>query len=169
MSGFVKDLDSEHLVTTGSEGFYGPSGPDHNPLSWMRNQGVDFIRNHSPETIDFAVFHTWPDHWNISYEKTMLWTSDHVDDTEELLGKPLVLEEFGKYRPLSERNQFFQGWYDVIYEGASEGLAAGGSLFWILYHEDYPDYDGFGVYYPADSSTVEIIETEASRIDSLWE
>jgi mannan endo-1,4-beta-mannosidase len=167
MSDFVKCIDLTHLVTTGSEGFYGASGPDHNPLSWMRNQGVDFIRNHSPETIDFAVFHAWPDHWSIDFEKTMQWTSDHIIDTEDLLGKPVILEEFGKTRPLSERDLFYQGWYDGIYEGASGGLAAGGSLFWILYHDEYPDYDGFGVYYPEDASTIEIIEAEATKMNAL--
>jgi mannan endo-1,4-beta-mannosidase len=167
MSAYVKSIDSLHLVTVGSEGFYGPTGPPHNPASWMNNLGVDFIRNHSPETIDFAVFHAWPDHWGIGYAAAMQWAVDHVEDTEDLLGKPVVIEEFGKYRPLPERDQYYQGWYDVIYDGASQGLAAGGSLFWILYHDDYPDYDGFGVYCPADTSTVQIIETEAARIDSL--
>jgi mannan endo-1,4-beta-mannosidase len=167
MSAFVKGIDSRHLLTVGSEGFYGPTGPDHNPGSWMNSLGVDFIRNHTPVAIDFAVCHAWPDHWGIGYDEAMQWAYDHIQDTEDLLGKPVVLEEFGKYRPISTKDLYYQGWYDEIYQGASQGLAAGGSLFWILYHDDYPDYDGFGVYFPADTSTVEIIETEASKMNNL--
>ncbi len=167
MSSFIKNLDSRHLVTTGSEGFYGPTGPDHNPGSWMDDLGVDFIRNHSPETIDFAVCHAWPDHWGIGYDAAIQWVVDHINDSEELLGKPLVVEEFGKYRPLSTREQFYQGWYDAVYDAASSGTAGAGSLLWILYHDDYPDYDGFGVYCPEDSTTVEIIETEADKMNDL--
>jgi mannan endo-1,4-beta-mannosidase len=167
MSTYVKSLDPVHLVTIGSEGFYGPTGPDHNPCAWMGSVGVDFIRNHSPETIDFAAFHAWPDHWGIGYDSAIQWAIDHVQDTEDLLGKPVVIEEFGKHRPLSTRDQYYQGWYDVIYDSANQNLAAGGSLFWILYHDEYPDYDGFGVYYPEDISTIEIIENEAIKINRL--
>ena len=67
MSAYIKNLDSLHMVTTGSEGFYGISGPAHNPASWMTNKGVDFIRNHQPVTIDFACYHSWPDWWGMGY------------------------------------------------------------------------------------------------------
>ncbi len=167
MSAYVKSLDPDHMVTTGSEGFYGPTGPAHNPLGWMSSQGVDYIRNHQPASIDFGCFHAWPDHWGISYAASMDWASDHIADSETLLGKPVILEEFGKHQPFSTRDQFYQGWYDEFFTGASAGSAAGGSNFWILYHDDYPDYDSFGVYYPADASTVAIIETESRRIRDL--
>ncbi len=167
MSAYVKSLDSDHMVTTGSEGFYGPTGPAHNPLGWMSGQGVDYIRNHQPSTIDFGCFHAWPDHWGIGYAASMAWAGDHIDDSETLLGKPVILEEFGKHQPFSTRDLYYQGWYDEFFTGASAGSAAGGSNFWILYHDDYPDYDGFGVYYPDDASTVAIIETESRRIRDL--
>ena len=167
MSAHIKALDPLHMVTTGSEGFYGPTGPNHNPIGWFGYLGVDFVRNHLPETIDFACFHVWPDWWGLNYEQSMAWATDHIQDAEDYLGKPVVLEEFGKQQPIETRDQFYQGWYDAIYDGIVGELAAGGSNFWILYHDEYPDYDGFGVYYPADSSTVAIIEAEAARINSL--
>ncbi len=167
MSAHVKSIDAAHLVTTGSEGFYGPAGPDHNPFGWMSSQGVDFVPHHAVETIDFACVHVWPDWWGASYEQSMSWVRDHIDDATELLDKPVILEEFGKQRPVETRDSFFQGWYDEIYLAAQAGEAAGGSNLWILYHDAYPDYDGFGVYCPEDSSTCGIIATEAARMNAL--
>ncbi|MFH1864428.1 MAG: cellulase family glycosylhydrolase [Candidatus Eisenbacteria bacterium] len=167
MSSYIKSIDAAHLVTTGSEGFYGPAGPDHNPHSWMSSLGVDFVPHHAVETIDFACIHGWPDWWGMDYAQSMSWMSDHIDDSTELLGKPVILEEFGKQRPVETRDLFFQGWFDEIYQAAQAGEAAGGSNLWILYHDDYPDYDGFGVYCPEDSSTCGIIAAEAERMNSL--
>jgi mannan endo-1,4-beta-mannosidase len=165
MSAYVKGIDPWHMVTTGSEGFYGPSGPNHNPVSWMQWVGVDFIPNHDVSSIDFACAHIWPDWWGTNYTQSMAWIRDHIDDSDDLLGKPVILEEFGKQQPLVTRDLFYQGWYDEIYSAAQAGEAAGGSNLWILYHDDYPDYDGFGVYCPEHTSTISIIINEAERIN----
>ncbi len=167
MSAYIKGIDATHLVTTGSEGFYGPAGPANNPYTWMSSRGTDFIPHHDIETIDFACVHAWPDWWGMDYAQSMTWMSDHIDDATSLLGKPVVLEEFGKQRPIETRNTFYQGWYDEIYSAAQAGDAAGGSNFWILYHDDYEDYDGFGVYSPGDASTCSIIATEAAKMNAL--
>jgi mannan endo-1,4-beta-mannosidase len=167
MSGYVKSLDSLHMVTTGSEGFYGSSGPPHNPFESFNDKGVDFIRNHQPSTIDFAVFHLWPDSWTLDYPQSIAWVTNHCQDSDVLLGKPVVLEEYGKARPDSIRNQYFSAWLNQIYLSASSNGAAGGSILWILYHDAYPDYDGFGVYFPADSTTVAILEAHADQMNQL--
>lgn len=169
MSAYIKSLDSLHMVTTGSEGFYGPTGPAHNPAGWMGQKGVDFIRNHQPADIDFACAHLWPDSWGMSFTSSVDWVTNHILDTETLLGKPVILEEYGRYQPLTTRNQYFQAWLDGIYAGALTGEAAAGSNLWILYHDDYPDYDGFGVYYPAHVSTVSLLESHAADMNRLTE
>jgi len=177
MSAYVKSLDSNHMVTTGIEGFYN----NGNPLSWMDGQGTDFIANHQVSTVDFATAHSWPDHWGwgSNYNATMSFVQRQISDAHSLIGKPFILEEFGKYRDTTPpvpsppvptggsgntatRDQFYQGYCDLIYDN----LAAGFN-FWILYHAAYPDYDGFGVYYPEDSSTVSIIMDAAARENSL--
>jgi len=167
MSAHIKSLDPLHMVTTGSEGFYGPAGPDHNPAGWFRWVGVDFVPNHQPETIDFATVHVYPESWGLTYAQSMAWVRDHIQDCAALVGKPVVLEEFGKQLPLATRDLYFQGWYDEIHAGAETGLTSGGSNFWILYHDAYPDYDGFGVYCPAHASTLAIIRAEAERMAAL--
>ena len=154
MSAYVKSVDPKHLVTTGSIGYDG----------W---HGVDFVRNHQPADIDFACLHAWPDHFGQGYTAIMDQVAGLLDDAEDILGKPAILEEFGKYQPLSTRDQYYQGWYDTVYARAAVGEASGGSNFWILYHDDYTDYDGFGVYYPSHASTVTIITTEAAKMRAL--
>ena len=155
MSSYIKSIDQNHLITTGIEGFYN-SG---NPINWMNNQGTDFIANHQISTIDFAVAHSWPDHWGWGNNlgNTLDLVTKQITDAHTTIGKPFVLEEFGKKRPINIRNQFYQGYYETI-----NAEQAAGSLFWILYHDEYQDYDGFGVYYPADTSTISIIETGAT-------
>ncbi|MBN2170982.1 MAG: cellulase family glycosylhydrolase [Candidatus Krumholzibacteriota bacterium] len=163
MAAWVKSLDDRHLLTTGSIGYYGPSGPDHNPRPAFGSRGVDFIRNHQVAAIDFACFHAWPHHWGLSYQESMDWVGDHVDDAATLLGKPVILEEFGIPRAwsLPTRDLYFEDWYGIVRQKAAAGLPAAASAFWILYHDAYPDYDDLGVYHPADASTVAIIESAA--------
>lgn len=167
MAAFLKSTDAQHLVTTGSEGFFGPGGghTDLNPQSWMSSAGVDFVRNHAPAAIDLVCLHVWPDQWGLSWQDAMDWVSDHVTVSTSEIGKPVILEEFGKNA--TQRDLFYQGWYDEIYNAAADGAAAAGSHFWILYHDTHSDYDGYGVYYPADATTVTIIQAEARRIRDL--
>jgi len=167
MSINIKSVDSLHMVTTGSEGFYGQTGPAHNPSSWMGNKGVDFIRNHQPESIDFACYHAWPDWWGMNLTNSINWAYNHIQDTENLLSKPVILEEYGKQQPMSTREQYFQGWLDEIETSAGSGGCAAGSNLWILYHDDYPDYDGFGIYYPAHISTISLLEDHTDYMNSL--
>jgi mannan endo-1,4-beta-mannosidase len=173
MSSYIKGIDSNHLLTTGEEGFYDEgSGP------WYRNgsQGTDFLRNHQVSDIDFCTVHIYTDYWGFSYSASMDWVEEHIEDAHNVIGKPVILEEFGKYRDTSPpvpnppvptggtgntstRDSYFTGFYDKIYS-----MDAAGSNFWILYHDAYPDYDGFGVYYPDDTATVSIIMSEADRM-----
>jgi hypothetical protein len=113
--------------------------------------------------------HLWPDtrHWNL--EQSLTWLRDRIKKAHEIVRKPLILEEFGKYRDATPpipvppaptggtghtatRDKFYQASLNEVYESR-----AAGAVFWILYHDTYPDYDGFGVYHPTDVSTVDIL------------
>eukprot|EP00210_Caulerpa_lentillifera_P002042 g1957.t1 len=123
MSAFLKSQDPNHLVTVGEEGFYGlESGreeenpdilaPIINPVEyeaiktefnltdemmfWAKRSGQDFVRNHDLETIDYAAVHLWPDNWgNLPIYFQSDWLEAHALDCERI-GKPMVIEEFGK-------------------------------------------------------------------------
>ena len=64
--------------------------------AWCLDTGNDFLPNHLANGIDYGSIHMWPDNWgrtDLGFGKT--WLQAHIDDVK-YLGKPLVLEEFGK-------------------------------------------------------------------------
>ncbi|KAG2452701.1 hypothetical protein HYH02_002933 [Chlamydomonas schloesseri] len=70
MSAHLRALDPNHLITIGSEGFFGPSTPGlthHNPGgdggAWAAALGQDWVANNAAPHIDFASLHAWPDQW----------------------------------------------------------------------------------------------------------
>jgi len=109
MARTFKQLDSNHLLTIGGEGFY-KSGDEHsnyNPgaaeeSDWAGKTGQDFIRDHAISDIDYATLHLWAKNWAAdagdSEEVDAFrrdWINVHVEDAANVLYKPLVLEEFG--------------------------------------------------------------------------
>ena len=64
--------------------------------SWPVSTGNDFLPNHMAAGIDYASIHMWPDNWGrTDFAFGQAWLAAHIADTR-YLGKPLVLEEFGK-------------------------------------------------------------------------
>jgi len=212
MSLHLKGLDPNHLVGTGSEGFF----RDAEPGPWYRDgsQGVDFVRNHAAPGIDFAGGHSWPDPWGIGTGAAVELLARQVGEARDRLGKPFLLGEFGKLRdgaaaaprarydpatffspgveprpvpgarPIREgeerltpppgihrsaalantsaRDRFFSEVFNLLVTER-----AGGGVTWASYHDAYPDYDGFGIYYPVDASTVAVIEGFAGAMAAL--
>lgn len=91
MSTFIKELDPEHLVTWGGEGGFNYESDD-----WAYNgsDGGDFEAELELETIDFGVFHSYPDWWTKTVAWTDQWIVDHADAARSV-GKPVVHEEYG--------------------------------------------------------------------------
>ncbi len=163
MAAWLKSIDSQHLLSAGSEGFYGPADAGKNPWNWAAATGVDFKRQHGLAAIDLATCHLYPH--GASLPATVAWLQALAADAA-LLGKPLILAEYGQQQPLALRNTWFQAWGDAIYADASAGGAFAGACFWILYDESYPDYDGFGVY-AAHASTRAVLSDLADKLDGL--
>ncbi|HXD12436.1 MAG TPA: hypothetical protein VN653_20365, partial [Anaerolineales bacterium] len=181
---YIKSLDSNHMVTTGSEGM--PPGVT-----------LDFKRSHESQHIDYATVHIWPQNWGWydpghpeSYERARQNALDylhrHVFDMA-VLKKPLVLEEFGLardwepvhniYGPQSStlnRNRFYKAMFDEVYALIQKGGPLGGDNFWAWGGASRPD-DGWlgdpphetpGWYsvYNTDESTLAIISSHATDI-----
>ena len=159
MSAYVKSLDPDTLVSLGTEGLdpdYDYVSPDN--FGWEQ---TDFVTDQAFASIDFAVAHNWPEHWTYSgmtlMGQYMQMVSDQGRDAADLLGKPFVLEEFGLSRDPGGTTTSRDAWFDAYFRTAYEA-GASGAMFWILYHDAYPDYDGYGVYIPGDASTRAVIE-----------
>ncbi|XBI65419.1 hypothetical protein VPH35_045274 [Triticum aestivum] len=178
MAGYVKSIDRRHLLTVGTEGFYGPTSPPEklsvNPGHWFNNYGLDFIRNSKISDIDFASVHLYPDTWlldaNLEEKLKFVtkWVSSHFEDGDtELGGKPVVLTEFGlshlvKGFEQSQRDAFYKSVYDIVHESAKRGGAGAGAIVWQLAAEDMEEYhDGFAIV-PSETPSMQKLLTEQS-------
>ena len=85
----------------GMDGFYDRRNCEAstgNPSGWAGYTGQDFMPQHAVRAIDYAAMHLWPDNWKrYDLDFGSGWMRNHTDDARRL-GKPLVLEEFGKAR-----------------------------------------------------------------------
>jgi len=143
MSAFAKGLDEKHLLTVGSEGFYGSwsadsQRKDENPVNWAETMGGDFTRNFQTRSLDFACIHIWVDLWLCCDEVCKLkfaerWIARHLEASRDGFDKPVLLEEFGKWKPLDFRDAFFRKTFQVsLPPNSPVSSHAGGSLFWHM-------------------------------------
>eukprot|EP01023_Acetabularia_acetabulum_P008491 TRINITY_DN1368_c0_g2_i2.p1 TRINITY_DN1368_c0_g2~~TRINITY_DN1368_c0_g2_i2.p1 ORF type:complete len:732 (-),score=119.89 TRINITY_DN1368_c0_g2_i2:1266-3152(-) len=111
MAAFVKSLDPNHLLTSGSEGFFGRKSSlevlGSNPGSWAQCTGDDFVLAHDSSDIDYATLHLYPEHKKWDFETdtpcemecildwVAIYLKTHFNEAKNTLGKPVVVEEFG--------------------------------------------------------------------------
>lgn len=145
MAEYVKSIDPNHLVTTGEEGFYADGANPGNPGSefgpWAAKEGQDFLADHSSPAIDFSTIHSWPDNWQaVDQEFQGRFLQTRADDSMNVLQKPLLLEEWGKWVNISakatqeQRYQFMSQMFEEIERVMSEpNSPLQGSLFWQWY------------------------------------
>jgi mannan endo-1,4-beta-mannosidase len=184
---YIKSLDPNHLVTTGSEGT--PPG-----------ERQDFQRTHGGSHIDYATIHIWPQNWGwydpespTSYERAeknaLEYLNRHVFDAA-VLQKPLVLEEFGLARdfaPLEDiydprsstayRDRFYKALFDEVSRMIQKGGPLVGSNFWAWGGASRPGDDWLGdppheppgwySVYDQDESTIAIISSHAMEIATV--
>jgi mannan endo-1,4-beta-mannosidase len=146
----LRGQDPNHLITVGSEGFFGPSTPElwrFNPADWANGTGQDFLRNLNSSNVDFGTVHAWPDNWFIKPSQTSVflrnWINSHITAGKQLAGgKPIMFEEFGKKLTedqqgyanmiLNLRDPIYQSVYDYTQTAINNGDGIAGSLFWKL-------------------------------------
>ncbi|MFW6436605.1 MAG: cellulase family glycosylhydrolase [Halococcoides sp.] len=152
MAAFVGDLDDEHLISTGLEGFY----TRENRTGWYYSTwtGQDYERHNAIDGIDLASFHMYPHHWDIPLEYCSTWIREHVHTAHEVLDKPAYLGEFNVNvsgrsdaqcedppAQVDERNAFLEEWYEV-----ADAYNCDAATIWQIVVPDMHDHDGFQVY-----------------------
>lgn len=172
----IKNLDPNHLVSTGSEGY---NGCEVDIDLWQRI--------HNSDAIDYANIHIWPYNWrwvtadNLSdgLPEAIANTAIYIAQHRALTGKPLVLEEFGYPRdsmaiaigtPVTARDTYYKAVFDMLISQSSlnginfwgwGGYAQPRHSVWQP-GDDYtgdPAQEDQGLYsvFATDSSTVGII------------
>ncbi|TXG52193.1 hypothetical protein EZV62_021362 [Acer yangbiense] len=177
MASYVKSIDGNHLLEVGLEGFYGPSSSEKQQYNLNFQVGTDFIANNQIPGIDFATVHSYPDQWvpNSSEESQMSflnnWLSNHIQDAQNILKKPILLAEFGKSLKTSSANQrdkLYDTVYSAIYSSAKGGGAAVGGMFWQLFTEGMDNFrDGYEVIFSENPSTASLITEQSQKINHI--
>ncbi|KAK9742685.1 hypothetical protein RND81_03G190800 [Saponaria officinalis] len=180
MAWYVKSIDSTHLLEIGLEGFYGASIPGKIQINPYNCQyGTDFIANNQISGIDFATVHSYPDQWlgNAGKEAQLTfleqWVDQHIQDSQNILQKPVLFTEFGKsynvagYNP-GDRDQMYSVIYNQIYFSATNGGAAAGGLFWQMLVGGMDTFrDGYDVVLRDNPSLGALIFQESQKLSSL--
>lgn len=176
----IKSIDSNHLVSTGSEGRNGCEGD------------IDlWDKIHSFPEIDYANIHIWPYNWGWIKKETIVSgvgiatknAQKYIDEHYALMSKkkkPIVLEEFGYPRdefkftpgsPTKGRDAYYQFIFSLIKN--SEKIA--GCNFWgwggfaepkqVIWKKGDPytgdpaqEEQGLNSVFSTDKSTLEIIK-----------
>lgn len=188
----IKSLDSNHMVSSGSEG------------SWGCENSIElYERIHSCPDIDYLNIHIWPYNWSWVRENTLVTnlpvaiqnTDKYIDEHLKLAkkyGKPVVMEEFGyprdgfqfaKGTPTTGRDSYYDHVFTRIVDSYNEGGLFAGLNFWgwggladqsetNLYWKQGDDYcgdpaqeqQGLNSVYASDASTIAVIRKATSAL-----
>lgn len=171
MSVYIKSLDPRHLVTWGGEGGFNVESDD-----WAYNgsDGGDFDHELSLDTIDFGVFHSYPDWWTKTVPWTNQWIRDHAAAGRRAK-KPVIHEEYGWLTPEARqeylgrsdnatRIEVISEWQQIMAETKMS------DMFWQFGYSDYSygrnHNDGFTIYLD-DEEAQTLVYKHAEAVNSL--
>eukprot|EP01026_Neomeris_dumetosa_P044043 TRINITY_DN36_c0_g1_i2.p1 TRINITY_DN36_c0_g1~~TRINITY_DN36_c0_g1_i2.p1 ORF type:complete len:731 (+),score=97.47 TRINITY_DN36_c0_g1_i2:99-2291(+) len=174
MARHIKEVDPNHMITIGYEGFFGPGCYSaYNPGIWAQHNGQNSPVDHSSEYIDFIGTHVWPDTWNrVDLDFTINWVNAKITEAIEL-SKPLVLEEFGKVTVTNDPQEVRKvrnPVYEVVLNQVESNLVNGGplkgALFWTWnYGQSHEKFNGYGIEEGDD--TWDLIREHTTRLREL--
>jgi mannan endo-1,4-beta-mannosidase len=192
---YIHALDTNHLVSTGSEGTVGT----------LRSPDV-FVRSHRTPNVDYLTCHLWPLNWGWFDPKKFTETLPKTEENAleyinihlalaRTLNKPIVMEEFGIGRdsgftqsgtPTTARDHYYQRILGAAYDSARAGAPYAGSNFWAWGGEGRgrapgsfwqrgdafvgdPPQEGQGLnsIFDTDSSTLRILRDHAFKMMQL--
>lgn len=135
----IKSLDSNHLVSIGSEGIWG-----------CEMDSALFEEIHADKNIDYLTMHIWPKNWSwidisdipksvdAGIVNTDQYMSEHIRIAQKL-NKPIVLEEFGfprdnhKYTlddPTTARDKYYRNIFQQLVKSSKANGVFAGCNFW---------------------------------------
>ena len=187
----IKSIDSNHLVSTGSEGYIG-----------CEVDAELCERIHADKNIDYLTIHIWPVNWgwaprsnpdsgiDNACKESGKYINEHIAMAKRV-EKPLVIEEFGYSRqgnvsgtgiPTDSRDIFYSFIFEQVKKSADENGPIAGCNFWgwggsgrprdLVWQpgDDYlcdPPHEPQGWYsvFDCDTTTIDIIKKYAKEIN----
>jgi mannan endo-1,4-beta-mannosidase len=192
---FIHSLDTNHLVSTGSEGTVGTLNSDE-----------FFVASHRTPHVDYLTFHLWPlnwgwfdpERWEETLPPTETKAAAYISRQFALartLNKPVVMDEFGLGRdggkilpgtPTTARDRYYRLILQIVQDSARAGAPIAGSNFWTWGGEGsarHPDGmwrmgdpfigdppqepQGRNSIFVSDTTTLRIISTHARAMENL--
>lgn len=157
-SKFIKNIDSNHLVTIGVEGI----------ISTALDTNL-FVEIYKYTSIDYATIHLWPKTWrwyngesvHSTTDSTLKKTAEYIQLHANLCREmklPLVIEEFGLHR---DENKFEESattknrdkYFDFIYKIGKKNNVSGYNFWGAFAYRDNRltnDFWKYGLPYTAD-------------------
>ncbi|KAL4145171.1 hypothetical protein PRNP1_012844 [Phytophthora ramorum] len=158
MSSYIKSLDKNHLVASGSEGFM---NTDSSVYLYSGPSGVDFDANLAIDSIDYGAYHAYPDSWGVDTSKAESWGVQWIDDhvaSGKTAGKPVVLEEYG-IKALDSAS--YLAWSNKVYASKSN------MQYWQFGVKSLSSTDDGYTIYDTDDLFSTAIATAAAKFASL--
>ncbi len=192
-SSLIRSLDSNHLISIGSEGCWG-----------CENDIACYERICADKNVDYCNIHLWPYNWSwarqdhlvedlgVSCQNTKEYIDQHLDVCARIK-KPLVMEEFGyprdgfSFTPGSStvgRDGYYQYVFGLVADNAEKGGYFAGCNFWGWggfaqpKHEQWQvgdDYtgdpaqeaQGLNSVFVKDASTLKVIRSQVKRMQRI--
>ncbi len=195
IASYIKSIDKNHLVSTGSEGIHG-----------CIYDSELFLQTHAGPVIDYASMHLWPKNWSWfradrideTLPSTLEKASDYIQKhimLAEKLNKPIVLGEYGMERdggvldagsPTTARDRFLKHVYDMVHENAAAGGPLAGTNVWAwggkgraMHDDGYwrpgdpftgdppQEHQGLNSIFDTDTSTHKVIKDHSIKMQKL--
>jgi mannan endo-1,4-beta-mannosidase len=163
LSTYLKQVDGNHLVGTGEEGFdvsgggYSISAYGNQRWLFDGTAGVSFLTNSRNQYIDFAGIHLYPQSWGLTNGAGNTWIRDHVR-LAATYNKPLVIGEFGV---LTQQSATYDSWLTTTL--LEDG---GGAMIWQLLEGGRNNNDGYGVRCPESGTVCAVLQSQGEMFKS---
>ncbi|HEX3046490.1 MAG TPA: hypothetical protein VHY08_17165 [Bacillota bacterium] len=156
MSSYLKQLDPNHMVGLGEQGYFSGRGSDWKYSGATGTNFDDLIRI---KTLDWGSYHLYPNYWGETADWGQnTWIPEHLNVGKNA-GKPVVLGEFGWNQA---KDAVYDHWTRKI-----ETLDGAGWIFWRLIGKSddgtYPaDSENFDIH--AGDSAFNVLKSAAARM-----
>ena len=177
MATYIKQLDSNHLVADGGEGFDDDAGlyPGMSNFYPVRgSEGCSFHRLVQLQDLDMVSYHLYPAGWGINdSDDSAIYIRRHEEMAREA-GKVAYFGEYGKRSgdqspPACSRapGRAFDPLRAVVYQSwlnfSEIEQATSGAMVWQLINDGKDDCEGFQVYCPQDAQSCEVLRLASNR------
>lgn len=173
---FIKSIDSNHLLTTGEEGFDEGTPSQYsadqysNTYVLRAGEGTSYVMNTAIPEIDFGSAHWYPSDWGLgsSFNQSLVnaqhaWINDHKEIAEDF-GKPFMVGEYGY---AGWGNQTVLNIYNDMWNYA-EQINLDGSFIWQLTTDYVKCYEfGGNICWPAGRQDADLYNSFRDHIQNI--